>query len=257
VYFPAKKNLLGRTVAFKKAVDGLSITIPEKSSIGIVGESGSGKSTLGFALLRLIKSEGRIVFMGNPISDLQTKALRPLRRDMQVVFQDPYSSLNPRMNIGAIIEEGLLVHFPGQTPAQRTAAVAAILADVGLPESIRQRYPHEFSGGQRQRISIARAMVLKPRFVVLDEPTSALDLSVQGQIIDLLKSLQAKYGLTMMFISHDLRVIKAISHHIIVMRAGVIVEQNDAATLFSAPKHEYTRALLNAAFLKEDSYGIH
>ena len=183
-------------------------------TLGIVGESGSGKTTLGFALLRLLKSEGRIVFLGGDIQALDNKALRPLRQKMQVVFQDPYSSLNPRMSIGQIIEEGLLVHQPHSTPQERLVAIDAILHEVGLLPNMKDRYPHEFSGGQRQRISIARAMVLKPAFVVLDEPTSALDLSVQAQIIELLKNLQKKYALSLMFISHDLRVVKAIAHHI-------------------------------------------
>ena len=251
VYFPIKKGLLRRTVGVIKAVDSVSISVTESMTLGVVGESGSGKTTLGFALLRLLKSEGRIVFLGQDIHSLGNKALRPLRAKMQVVFQDPYSSLNPRMNIGQIIEEGLLVHASHATPAERRAAIESILHDVGLSPDMLERYPHEFSGGQRQRISIARAMVLRPKFVMLDEPTSALDLSVQAQIIDLLKNLQQKYALGLMFISHDLRVVKAIAHHIIVMHKGIIVEQGDSARIFGAPQHEYTKQLINAAFMGE------
>ena len=250
VYFPIKKGLLRRTVGFIKAVDSVSISVTESMTLGIVGESGSGKTTLGFALLRLLKSEGRIVFLGGDIQALDNKALRPLRQKMQVVFQDPYSSLNPRMSIGQIIEEGLLVHQPHSTPQERLVAIDAILHEVGLLPNMKDRYPHEFSGGQRQRISIARAMVLKPAFVVLDEPTSALDLSVQAQIIELLKNLQKKYALSLMFISHDLRVVKAIAHHIIVMHKGIIVEQGDSARIFNNPQHDYTKQLMDAAFMK-------
>jgi microcin C transport system ATP-binding protein len=250
VWFSIKKGLLQRTTGYVKAVDDISITIPEQSTLGIVGESGSGKSTLGFALLRLIKSEGKIVFLGKDIDTLQTSMLRPLRQKMQLVFQDPYSSLNPRMTIGQIIEEGLLVHFPDQPAAERRVAIDTILEEVGLSPALKGRYPHEFSGGQRQRVSIARAIVLKPRFVVLDEPTSALDLSVQAQIIELLKSLQQKFGLTMLFISHDLRVVKAIAHRIAVMHKGKVVEEGAASDIFSNPKQDYTRTLIDAAFMK-------
>ncbi len=250
VWFSIKKGFLQRTTGYIKAVDDISLAIPEQSTLGIVGESGSGKSTLGFALLRLIKSEGRIVFLGQDIHALTTKALRPLRQKMQPVFQDPYSSLNPRMTIGQIIEEGLLVHFPRQTATERTAAIDGILNDVGLSPSLKGRYPHEFSGGQRQRVSIARAMVLGPRFVVLDEPTSALDLSVQAQIIELLKGLQQKFGLTMLFISHDLRVVKAIAHRIAVVHKGTIVEHGATADIFRNPRQEYTKALIDAAFMR-------
>jgi len=250
VWFPIKKGLLARTSGYVKAVDDITISLPEKSTLGVVGESGSGKTTLGFALLRLIKSEGRILFMGKDISSLKTKTLRPLRQRMQVVFQDPYSSLNPRMNIRSIIEEGLLVYHPEKNEATRIAEIDAILNDVGLSPDMKTRYPHEFSGGQRQRISIARAMILRPSFVILDEPTSALDLSVQAQIIELLRHLQQKFGLTMLFISHDLRVIRAIAHRIIVMQNGKIVEQGDAAQIFAAPQQDYTKTLINAAFLK-------
>ncbi len=249
VYFPIKKGLLQRTVDHVKAVDDISITIPEGSTLGIVGESGSGKTTLGFALLRLLKSDGTIHFNGQPIHNLKTHAVRPLRKQMQVVFQDPFSSLNPRMNILQIIEEGLLVHHPEMNESARADAVAAILAEVGLPADCTARYPHEFSGGQRQRISIARAMVLKPRFVVLDEPTSALDLSVQKQIVELLKTLQSKYALGYIFISHDLRVVKSIAHNILVMHRGKMVEYAPTAELFGNPKNAYTKTLIDAAFL--------
>jgi len=251
VHFPIRKGLLQRTTGIIKAVDDITVSVPEGATLGIVGESGSGKTTLGFALLRLIKSEGRIVFMGQDIAALKTNALRPLREKMQVVFQDPYSSLNPRMNIRSIIEEGLLVHHPEKDAAERENAIDAILSDVGLTPEMKDRYPHEFSGGQRQRISIARAMVLHPRFLVLDEPTSALDLSAQAQIIDLLRNLQQKYGLSYMFISHDLRVVKAIAHTILVMRGGKVVEQGSTSQIFDSPQHDYTRTLIKAAFMKE------
>jgi microcin C transport system ATP-binding protein len=249
VHFPILKGLFRRTAGYVKAVDHISITIPKGSTLGIVGESGSGKSTLAFALLRLIKSEGRIAFLGRDIHRLSSEPLQRLRRQMQIVFQDPYSSLNPRMNVSQIIEEGLRVHFPHKGEAERLRDVDEILLEVGLTPDMKDRYPHEFSGGQRQRISIARAMVLKPDFVVLDEPTSALDLSIQAQIIDLLKKLQTKYGLSTMFISHDLRVVKAIAHRVIVMHKGVIVEQGDTQTIFEKPQHEYTRSLIEAAFM--------
>jgi microcin C transport system ATP-binding protein len=250
VYFPIKKGLLLRTVDHIKAVDDVSVSIPESSTLGVVGESGSGKTTLGFALLRLIRSQGRIIFLGDDINNFQTDRLRPLRKQMQVVFQDPYSSLNPRMNIEQIIEEGLFVHYPDISSQARRAAVEQALQEVGLSSDIKQRFPHEFSGGQRQRISIARAMVLKPKFVVLDEPTSALDLTVQSQIIELLKDLQAKHQLSYMFISHDLRVVRAIAHQIVVMHRGKIVEHGATQKIFENPQQEYTKALINAAFLK-------
>jgi microcin C transport system ATP-binding protein len=250
-YFPIKKGLLRRTSGYIKAVDDVTLKIEKGATLGVVGESGSGKTTLGFSLLRLIKSEGKIVYIGSSIDNLQTKALRPLRKEMQVVFQDPYSSLNPRMNIAQIIEEGLFVHSPEISDKARDAMVDEILNEMGLSPDIKYRFPHEFSGGQRQRISIARAMVLKPKLVILDEPTSALDLTVQKQIIDLLKNLQSKYGLSYMFISHDLRTIKAIAHNILVMRQGKVVEMADTPTLFAAPKSDYTRGLIDAAFLRD------
>ncbi len=250
VYFPIKTGLFRRISSYVKAVDGISINLTESSALGIVGESGSGKTTLGFALLRLIKSEGKIIFLGQSINGLQTKAIRPLRSCMQLVFQDPYSSLNPRMRIRQIIEEGLLVHYPEKTQAERESDIDQILKEVGLPTDIKERYPHEFSGGQRQRISIARAMVLKPSLVVLDEPTSALDLSVQAQIIELLKHFQQTRHISYLFISHDLRVIRAIAQNLIVMKDGKIVEQGVTADIFAKPENEYTKTLIDAAYLK-------
>jgi len=250
VYFPVKSGLLRHISCYTKAVDDVSITIAESSTLGVVGESGSGKTTLGFALLRLIKSEGKIIFLGSNIDNLKTKEIRSLRAKMQLVFQDPYSSLNPRMRVQQIIEEGLAVHHPNKTEEERETEINNILQEVGLPIEIKERYPHEFSGGQRQRISIARAMVLKPDFVVLDEPTSALDLSVQAQIIDLLKNFQKTRKLSYMFISHDLRVISAIAQELIVMHEGKIVEQGKTKEIFNNPQHEYTKTLIEAAFLE-------
>jgi microcin C transport system ATP-binding protein len=249
-YFPIKKGVFRRTVGYVKAVDDISIEIAKGATLGVVGESGSGKTTLGFSLLRLMKSKGKIVFLGQDIERLDGATVRPLRKNMQVVFQDPFSSLNPRMSIAQIIEEGLCVHFTDISQKARDAMVNDILVEVGLSPDIRDRFPHEFSGGQRQRISIARAMVLKPKFVVLDEPTSALDLTVQTQILELLKNLQTKYGLSYMFISHDLRVVKSIAHHILVMRQGKVVEYAPTPALFAKPQTEYTKALIGAAFLE-------
>jgi microcin C transport system ATP-binding protein len=250
VHFPIKAGIFKHTSGYIKAVDDISIAIAESSTLGIVGESGSGKTTLGFALLRLIKSEGKIIFCGKPINSLKTKAIRPLRSRMQLVFQDPYSSLNPRMRVRQIIEEGLFVHYPDKSPAAREEEIEQILKEVGLPPEAKDRYPHEFSGGQRQRISIARAMALKPSLVVLDEPTSALDLSVQAQIIDLLKHFQKTHGTGYLFISHDLRVVRAIAQNLIVLRDGKIVEQGSTGEIFANPRHEYTKTLIDAAFLK-------
>jgi microcin C transport system ATP-binding protein len=227
-------------------VDGVSLAVREGETVGVVGESGSGKTTLGMALLRLEKSRGEIAFLGKSIQGLRFADTRPLRRSMQVVFQDPFGSLSPRLPVGRIIEEGLRIHQPGD-PANEQRVIE-ILAEVGLDPESRHRYPHEFSGGQRQRIAIARAMVLRPRFVVLDEPTSALDVSVQAQIVALLRELQRKHGLAYLFISHDLRVVRAMSHQIVVMRGGRVVEHGPAAELFAAPREAYTRALLAAAF---------
>ncbi len=252
VWFPIQRGFLRRTVGHVKAVDGISVAVREGETVGVVGESGSGKTTLGMALLRLQKSEGGIAFLGREVQGWSTSQMRPLRREMQVVFQDPFGSLSPRMSIAEIIGEGLQVHPPADLGVADEAALDArideALSDVGLDPAMRNRYPHEFSGGQRQRISIARAMVLRPRFVVLDEPTSALDMSVQAQIVDLLRSLQQKYRLAYMFISHDLRVVRAMSHHVVVMRDGKVVEQGPSEDLFQNPKEPYTQALLAAAF---------
>jgi microcin C transport system ATP-binding protein len=247
VYFPIKTGVLRRTTGFIKAVDGIDLTVHAGETLGVVGESGSGKSTLGFALLRLLKSQGAIRLDGQPIDSLTDKALRPLRRSMQVVFQDPYAALSPRMSVASIIEEGVRVHESGIDAAQRDAIVCAALEEVGLEAAMRFRYPHEFSGGQRQRIAIARALVLKPRFIVLDEPTSALDMSVQAQIVDLLRNLQTRHTLAYLFISHDLKVVRAMSHRVLVMKDGVIVESGTAEAVFSHPQQAYTQALLAAA----------
>jgi microcin C transport system ATP-binding protein len=248
VWFPIKGGLLHRTVDYLKAVDRINVTIREGHTVGIVGESGSGKTTLGLALLRLLRSEGRIQFRGRDVQGLGSKTLRPLRREFQMVFQDPYGSLSPRMSVGQIIEEGLRVHGLGREASERHAMIDQVLREVGLDPDIQDRYPHEFSGGQRQRIAIARAMVLRPRFVVLDEPTSALDMSVQAQIVDLLRELQARHRLAYLFISHDLRVVRALSSEVVVMRAGRVVEHGPTAEIFDCPKDAYTRALLAAAF---------
>ena len=247
VWFPIKTGVLRRTTGWIKAVDGISTTIRAGHTVGVVGESGSGKTTLGLALLRLERSKGGIYFDGKAISGLPANAIRPLRKEMQIVFQDPYSSLSPRMSVGQIVAEGLKVHDLGGTPRERRTLVEQTLVEVGLDPAAAERYPHEFSGGQRQRIAIARAMVLKPRFVVLDEPTSALDMSVQAQIVDLLRDLQARHNLAYMFISHDLKVVRALADELIVMRDGKVVEQGPAARIFSEPETAYTRALLAAA----------
>ncbi len=248
VWFPIRRGLLRRIVGHVKAVDGISISVREGHTLGIVGESGSGKTTLGLALLRLISSEGPIVFMGSPIQGLGFKAMRPNRRFMQVVFQDPYGSLSPRMSVAEIVAEGLAIHHPRLTEDERDERVVKALEEVGLDPATRHRYPHEFSGGQRQRIAIARAMVLEPTFVLLDEPTSALDRIVQAQIVDLLRELQAQRGLTYLFISHDLKVVSALADDIIVMRNGKVVESGAAERVFKAPENDYTKALFAAAF---------
>ncbi|MFG1237509.1 ABC transporter ATP-binding protein [Xanthobacter autotrophicus DSM 597] len=248
VYFPIKRGILRKTVGHVKAVDGVSVAIRRGETLGVVGESGSGKTTLGLALLRLISSSGPIAFLGKPIDGLSFKAMRPLRSDLQIVFQDPYGALSPRMSVAEIVEEGLLVHQRKLSADEREARVIAALADVGLDPETRHRYPHEFSGGQRQRISIARAMALEPSFVVLDEPTSALDMIVQAQIVDLLRALQKKRDLTFMFISHDLRVVSALASRILVMRNGKMVEEGPAHDVFEHPREDYTRALFAAAF---------
>jgi microcin C transport system ATP-binding protein len=251
VWFPVKRGLLRQTVGYIKAVDGVSLAVRKGETLGVVGESGSGKTTLGLALLRLISSNGPIVFLGNNIQGLRFKALRPFRRDMQIVFQDPFGSLSPRMAVGDIVAEGLTVHQNELSREEREERVVKALQDVGLDPETRFRYPHEFSGGQRQRISIARATVLEPNFVVLDEPTSALDMLFQAQMVDLLRQLQRKRDLTYMFISHDLRVVAALASHLIVMRQGKVVEEGPASELFKAPKTDYTRALFAAAFRNE------
>ncbi len=246
VWFPIKRGVIRKVVGHIKAVDGVSLSVAAGRTIGVVGESGSGKTTLGLALLRLISSEGEIRFQGQRIDGQSPRALRPLRRHMQVVFQDPFGSLSPRLSIEQIIAEGLAVHDIG-TPAERTDRVAEAMHDVGLDPAMRDRYPHEFSGGQRQRIAIARAMVLRPRFLMLDEPTSALDVSVQAQIVDLLRDLQVKYSLAYMFISHDLRVVRALADSLVVMKDGAVRESGPAEEVFNAPKDPYTRALMDAA----------
>jgi microcin C transport system ATP-binding protein len=255
VWFPIKKGFLRRTVGHVKAVDGISVTVREGQTVGVVGESGSGKTTLGLALLRLIRSEGPIAYLGRRIDGFGSKEMRPLRRDMQVVFQDPYGSLSPRLSVADIVEEGLLVQNAGLSYAQRREIVAQALADTGLDPAAMDRYPHEFSGGQRQRIAIARAMALNPRFVVLDEPTSALDMSVQAQIVDLLRDLQKRRNLAYLFISHDLKVVRALATELIVMRGGKVVEAGSARDIFAAPQSDYTKALFAAAFSIETHAG--
>ena len=248
VHFPIRKGLLKRTVDYVRAVDGITLEVREGHTLGVVGESGSGKTTLGLALLRLISSVGEIRFKGAVIQGLKARELRPLRREMQVVFQDPYGSLSPRLSVGQIVEEGLKVHDLGGTPAQREALIVDALQEVGLDPESRHRYPHEFSGGQRQRVAIARAMVLKPRFLVLDEPTSALDMSVQAQIVDLLRELQDKNRLAYLFISHDLKVVRTLADEVLVMRDGRVVEHGPAEQIFEDPQEAYTQALMKAAF---------
>jgi microcin C transport system ATP-binding protein len=248
VWFPIKRGVLRKVVGHIKAVDGISIEVRKGETLGVVGESGSGKTTLGLAILRLISSDGPVVFMGHTIQGLKFKQMRPFRRDMQIVFQDPYGSLSPRMSVSDIIEEGLWVHHPHLSEDERERQVVAALTDVGLDTTTRFRYPHEFSGGQRQRIALARALVLEPTFIVLDEPTSALDMLIQSQMVDLLRDLQKKRDLTYMFISHDLRVVAALASRLVVLRNGKMVEEGAAADLFKNPKSDYTRALFAAAF---------
>ncbi len=257
VWFPIKRGILRRTTDYAKAVDGITPRLKVGQTLGIVGESGSGKTTLGLGLLRLISSKGPIRFAEQDIQGLSFKALRPLRREMQIVFQDPFGSLSPRMSIGQIVAEGLDVHQLADTPEQRDAMIVDALEEVGLDPESRHRYPHEFSGGQRQRVAIARAIILKPRLVVLDEPTSALDMSVQAQIVDLLRKLQKDHNLAYMFISHDLRVVRAMSHYVIVMRDGRVVEEGPAERIFDDPREPYTKALMAAAFeLRADESGV-
>ena len=248
VWFPIKQGFFRKTVDHVKAVDGIDVTVRAGQTLGVVGESGSGKTTLGLALARMISSEGEIRFTGRDIDKLSFNAMRPLRRELQIVFQDPYGSLSPRMSVAEIIEEGLKIHEPKLSAEGRDRRVVDVLKEVGLDAATRHRYPHEFSGGQRQRIAIARAMVLNPRFVMLDEPTSALDMSVQAQVVDLLRNLQARHNLAYLFISHDLKVVRALANHVIVMRNGRIVEAGPAQQIFEAPQTDYTRALISAAF---------
>jgi microcin C transport system ATP-binding protein len=248
VWFPIKKGFLRRTVDHVRAVDGLSLKLRAGETIGVVGESGSGKTTLGLALLRLVSSQGPIAYVGKRIDGLGSASMRPLRKEMQVVFQDPYGSLSPRLSIGQIIEEGLRIQSPGLTFEERRVRVGAALKEVGLDPDGQDRYPHEFSGGQRQRIAIARAMVLEPKFVLLDEPTSALDMSVQAQIVDLLRDLQRRHHLAYLFISHDLKVVRALSNYVVVMKNGKVVEEGASAQIFASPREAYTKALLAAAF---------
>jgi ABC-type microcin C transport system duplicated ATPase subunit YejF len=251
VDFHEKASLFRPARLSTRAVDQVTIAIREGTTYGIVGESGSGKSTLGLALLRLLKAEGSISYHGVDLLACSGKALRRQRRDLQIVFQDPFSSLSPRQTIGQIVAEGLLVHEPGKKRQEREELVARALTEVGLLPSMINRYPHEFSGGQRQRIAIARAIILKPKFLVLDEPTSALDMTIQAQIIALLRELQARFQMTYLFISHDLRAIRALADDLAVMHRGAIVEQGRADAIFAAPQHPYTKALLAAAFLNE------
>ncbi|MCO6408970.1 ABC transporter ATP-binding protein [Hoeflea alexandrii] len=255
VWFPVKQGFLRRTVDHVKAVDGLSLSLKSGQTLGVVGESGSGKTTLGLALMRLIRSEGAIHFNKLPLHERSFKQMRSLRSSMQVVFQDPFGSLSPRMSIADIVGEGLAIHARDLSAQDRDRRVAAALEEVGLDASTRWRYPHEFSGGQRQRIAIARAMVLKPRFVMLDEPTSALDMSVQAQVVDLLRDLQRRHDLAYLFISHDLKVVRALANDVIVMRAGKVVEQGTADQIFDHPTTEYTKALMAAAFNLEAASG--
>ncbi|WFP76342.1 ABC transporter ATP-binding protein [Mesorhizobium sp. WSM4906] len=248
VWFPIKRGFFRRTVDHVKAVDGIDVTVRAGQTLGVVGESGSGKTTLGLALARMISSTGAINFNGRDINELSFSAMRPLRRELQIVFQDPFGSLSPRMSVAEIIEEGLKIHEPKLSPDERDDKVVDVLKEVGLDPETRHRYPHEFSGGQRQRVAIARAMVLNPRFVMLDEPTSALDMSVQAQVVDLLRNLQARHNLAYLFISHDLKVIRALANDVIVMRNGQIVEAGPSEQIFGSPQTDYTRALISAAF---------
>ena len=248
VWYPIKKGLLGRVSSYVKACDGVDISVHAGRTVGVVGESGSGKTTLGLALMRLVSSQGEIHFRGEPVHSLDNRQMRSFRNRMQIVFQDPFGSLSPRLSVQQIVEEGLQVHEPALTQQERLTQVSRVLDDVGLSSASMHRFPHEFSGGQRQRIAIARAMVLKPSLVVLDEPTSALDMSVQVQIVELLRALQDRYQLAYIFISHDLKVVRALSDEIIVMRRGKVVESGDAQQIVSAPQTEYTKALMSAAF---------
>ena len=253
VWFPIKKGFFGRATDYVKAVDGVSLALRKGQTLALVGESGSGKTTLGLALLRLIRSDGPILYLGRNIDGLSSREMRPLRKEMQIVFQDPYGSLSPRLSVAEIVEEGLLIQNRGLSAPERRAIVARALADTGLDPATMDRYPHEFSGGQRQRIAVARALVLEPSFIVLDEPTSALDMLIQAQMVDLLRDLQKRHNLTYLFISHDLRVVAALASRLVVMRHGLVVESGDAEELFRNPKTDYTRALFAAAFKLESA----
>jgi len=247
IWYPIRKGLIKKTIGYIKAVDGIDMRIHRGETLGVVGESGSGKTTLGMALLKLVRSQGEIKYRETDIQKISSKEIRPLRKKIQVVFQSPFASMSPRMTIGEIVSEGLEVHSPGLKAQEVADKIKEALIEVALDPETQHRFPHEFSGGQRQRISIARALILKPEFLVLDEPTSALDMSVQGQIVSLLKALQKKYKLSYLFISHDLKVVKAMSHRIMVMKAGKVVEQGSAEQIFSQPQHPYTKQLLSAA----------
>ncbi|KZL28718.1 ABC transporter ATP-binding protein [Pseudovibrio sp. Ad37] len=256
VWFPVKRGFLRKTVSYIKAVDGIDVTVRAGQTLGIVGESGSGKTTLGLAILRMISSNGQISFSGSDIQEHSWKQMRPLRRDMQIVFQDPFGSLSPRMSVSEIVGEGLKIHMPNLTAKEREAKVAGALEEVGLDAATRFRYPHEFSGGQRQRVSIARAMVLEPKFVMLDEPTSALDMSVQAQVVDLLRDLQKAHSLAYLFISHDLKVVRALANDVVVMQHGKVMEVGTSDEVFDNPQTEYTKALMAAAFRLEAIEGV-
>ncbi len=256
VWFPIKRGFFRKTIGHIKAVDGITCEVKAGQTLGIVGESGSGKTTLGLAILRLISSQGPIIYRGRRIDGINSKAMRPLRKDMQIVFQDPFGSLSPRMSILQIVEEGLLIQKPDMPAAERRERVAASLAETGLDPSTMDRYPHEFSGGQRQRIAIARALALDPKFIMLDEPTSALDMSVQAQVVDLLRKLQEKHNLGYLFISHDLKVVRALANEVIVMRNGLVVERGEGRQIFENPQDPYTKALLAASLNLKPTHGV-
>ena len=256
VWFPIKRGFFRKTIGHIKAVDGISCEVKAGQTLGIVGESGSGKTTLGLAILRLISSQGPIIYRGRRIDGINSKAMRPLRKDMQIVFQDPFGSLSPRMSVLQIVEEGLLIQKPDMPAAERRERVAASLAETGLDPSTMDRYPHEFSGGQRQRIAIARALALDPKFIMLDEPTSALDMSVQAQVVDLLRKLQEKHNLGYLFISHDLKVVRALANEVIVMRNGLVVERGEGKQIFENPQEPYTKALLAASLNLKPTHGV-
>jgi microcin C transport system ATP-binding protein len=256
IWFPIKQGFFRKTVGYIKAVDGVTCEVKAGQTLGIVGESGSGKTTLGLAIMRLISSDGPITFRGNRIDGVKSKEMRPLRKHMQVVFQDPFGSLSPRLSVLQIVEEGLLIQNPSMKADERRARVAKSLEETGLDPETMDRYPHEFSGGQRQRIAIARALALEPKFIMLDEPTSALDMSVQAQVVELLRNLQTKHNLGYLFISHDLRVVRALANEVIVMRNGLVVERGDSQQIFNAPREDYTKALLAASLNLKPLEGV-